>query len=358
LGCWEVSDLISEIVHQLDPTITTMYESRGRVERSSRHAHGIEDGYHSYGQQLGWHGQFFAAAKLLKTNPVRNDTWGDENEDPWAEWLGRDNLTRKDGRWLSDGTDRTPIDTQTILLEKAKSELVLTGDQQKIQNLVGLSNGGRQGIVIKGDWYSADDIKVEVFSALVEQGSVPKLVRKLLKEEPVSAWLPSYSEGEEESETRRGGDKDGYPWIVSPSRDSRLDKLDPYGVGAANTRPRLAKKYLASQPLTISDDFGRKWVNKKGEIALQAQAWGRSDLENDRGPHPGERLICSAPTLTSILKKHEKTLVLLVKLRRSQQVSRRESSKWTFTVAVISVTQDLVTEYFKGRINHLHKNKW
>ena len=144
--------MMSSIVNAIEPDITSMYETGGRESQYGRTSHVMTDRFHGYGQQLGWHVLFLAAGQLLASFPVADDYdyWYD---DPWHEWLGRYLLTRDDGRWLSDGTDRTPLDIQEILLEPMKKGLAVTGDQVKILSLVGIS-GDRLGkdLVVEGRW--------------------------------------------------------------------------------------------------------------------------------------------------------------------------------------------------------------
>lgn len=113
--------MISAMVHEIDPETTSMYESGGREPQHGRMRHGITSKFHSYGQQLGWHALFLAAGQLLASFPITEDSWHD---DTWSEWLGRSLLTRGDSLWLSDGTDRTPLDTREILLALSKGRRV------------------------------------------------------------------------------------------------------------------------------------------------------------------------------------------------------------------------------------------
>ena len=199
-SCWEIADMVSAIVHAIDPDITSMYETGGRERQYGRTSHVMTDRFHGYGQQLGWHALFLAAGQLLTSFPIADDYdyWYD---DPWHEWLGRNILTRDDGLWLSDGTDRTPLDIQTILLEPRNKGLAVTGDQTKILSLVGIS-GTRLGkeLVVDGRWSSADDIRVEASSALVSPKQAPQLARKLIREDPMTVWLPKYHDSEEDNE--------------------------------------------------------------------------------------------------------------------------------------------------------------
>jgi len=352
--CWEVADMMSAIVHGIDPQITSMYESGGRAPRYERAPYGIMTRYHNYGQQLGWHALFLAAGQLLASFPVTDDWWYD---DPWGEWLGRYLLTRDDGLWLSDGTDRTPLDTREILLEQKRKGLAVTGDQAKILNLAAIG-GARVGkeLVIKGRWFSADHIRVEITSALVEPAKSHQLARKVLREEPMIAWLPVFH-GTEDDDYLRGDKKSYTPWVVCPSGESGLDEHDPYGISVANHRPRLARDYAALCKLTSDDPFGRIWHNNRRTVSLRAQAWGHDEGDREEGPHPGLRLFCRSSALKKILTTHNKHLLVLFNLQRYEKQFRGDS-RYTHSVGVALITKSLDVKYFKGRVNHLHKFRY
>lgn len=358
-GTWEVADLISEIVKQLDPDIKSMYDKKGRQSRYRRGGYGMGERYHSYGQQLGWHALFFAAGKLLKNFPVTDDWWGHDS-DQWRDWLRRYTLTREDGYWLSDGTDRMPLDTQTIMLRKGEKNLELTGDQDLIQRLVNISSSHPDEIVIEGDWYSADLIKVSVASALAAPKDARRLAQKLLDEDPMSAYLPTLQWEAEEDDDQSDSDEEGYDaWVLNPSGEARLDKLDPLGVVDANRRSRLARKYAALVKIAPLDPFGREWASEDSRPVLRAQAWGRTETDERRESRPGLRLLLGVPTLLKILKKEDKTLLLLIVLRRSEERSARGSgTKWAHSVAAITITKNREIVYLPGKINHLHKDRW
>lgn len=350
--CWEVADMISEIVHGIDAQITTMYESGGREPQYGRTPHGMITRFHGYGQHLGWHALFLAAGQLLASFPVTYDRWYDNT---WDEWLDRYLLARRDGLWLSDGTDRTPLDTREILLESKKKGLAVTGDQSKILSLVAIG-GARVGkeLVVEGRWFSADHVRVEVTSTLVEPAKAARLARKVVREEPIMAWMPVFHESEDDEHFRHSDKKSYTPWIVCPSSESRLDAHDPYGVSVANNRPRLARDYASLCKLTSNDPFGREWRNNRGTISLRAQAWGRDEEDSDGGPHPGLRLFCRSAVLKKILTTHDKELLVLVNLQRYEKQFEAEG-RYTNSVAVARVSQSLDVEYFKGRVNHLHR---
>jgi len=354
--CWEVKDMMSEIVHQLDPNVSGMYERDARGIRHSHNSYGMSTRSHTHGEHLGWHALFLAAGKLLNHFPVTNDWWYED--DPWGEWLGRYLLTRNDGLWLSDGTDRTPLDTTQILLEKTKGGLALTSNRDRLLQLVGLTSRVGKELVVKGFWHSADNIRVSISSTLVPPQKASQLARKLTREEPMLVWVPTYHENENDLEYLMGKKKEYTPWIVCPSGETRLDEHDPFGVPCANLRPRLSRDYATTLSLTTDEPFGRYWKSALGNVAVHAQAWGRENKYIEDGPHSGLRLCCSTSSLEQILKTHDKDLLLLISLQRTEKAGYRGASKYTHTVAVVRISKTLDLEYFKGRVNQPHNSRY
>jgi hypothetical protein len=355
MGCWEVADMMSSIVQKLDPDVTTMYAGGGRESRG-RTPHGLTSRFHGYGQQLGWHALFFAAGRLLAARPVTDDWWYDD--DPWGEWLGRYGLTRKDGLWLSDGTDRTPIDAGAVLLEPRKKGLAVTGAQDRLLQLAGLGTTrvGKE-LVIQARWFSADNIRIGISSALVPSSKAAQFARKLTREEPMIVWIPVFHGTEDDDEYSRGEKKEYTPWVVCPSGEARLDEHDPYGVSVADTRPRLARTYAALCKLTRDDPFGRAWLDNRGTASLRAQAWGRDEGDREGGPHPGMRLLCRSSVLKKIMTTHDKDLLVLINLQRYEKRYQGDGT-YTHSVAVAHIDKLLDVEYFRGPINHLYRSRY
>ena len=354
--CWKVADMMSGIVHRIDPTVEAMYDSAGRESRFRHTSYEITTQYHTYGQQLGWHALFLAAGKLLKNHPpVADNLWFED--DPWGPWFSGYALSCDEGLWISDGTDRTPLDTAEFLLERTDRELVITGNREKILALAALGSQVGKELVVQGRWFSADNVQVHISSALVPSRKAAAFARKLVGEDPMFVWVPSFDEGAEDSEFVRY-DKEFTPWIVCSSGETRLDKHDPYGVAVANCRSRLANDFAAVCSLSKNDPFGRVWKDKRGRPLLSAEAWGREGEQREDGPHAGTRLFCASSALKKILTKYKKDLLILIKLQRYEKESYRRNSRFTHTVAVARITRALDLDYFKGRINHAHESRW
>ena len=267
-------------------------------------------------------------------------------------------LTRDDGLWLSDGTDRTPLDTPEFLLERKNKELAITGNREKILALAALGSRVGKELVVQGRWFSADNVEVHISSALVPSRKAATFAGKLTREEPMLVWVPCFNASEEDSEFDRGDKKEYTPCIFCPSGGARLDEHDPYGVSVATFRPRLAHAFATFCSISKDDAFGRVWKDKRGRPVLSAQAWGREDNEREDGPHAGTRLFCASALLKRILTKYDKDLLVLIKLKRYEKESYRSNSRYTRTVGVAHITKTCDLDYFKGRINHVHETRW
>jgi hypothetical protein len=68
--------------------------------------------------------------------------------------------------------------------------------------------------------------------------------------------------------------------------------------------------------------------------------------------------VAQRAALREILKKHDKELLLLIKLERYEKESYPGNSKFTHTVAVIRVKQTLDCEFYRGEVNKLHVTKY
>jgi hypothetical protein len=292
---------------------------------------------------------------LLKECPVTDDWFYD---DPWPEWLNRHLLSRQDGLWLSDGLDTTPLEVTVNLLEKGKDNLVITSDKGKILKLVGLDSGAGENIIVEGSWHSNDGIEVDITSALVSPRRARALAKLLIEEEPMSVCLPIYDENEEDQEYVRNKNRDYVPWIGYSSGEAKLDKDDPLGATCAIRRPRLARKIASVFSLQTNDPFARVWKNSRGLLLAQSDAWGYENKYNDEGSASGVRLLCYQKLLKDILNVHDADLLLLIKLQRYEKESGFKDSKFTHTVAVVRVKKTLDVEYYKGRVNYLHKFRY
>jgi hypothetical protein len=209
-------------------------------------------------------------------------------------------------------------------------------------------------LVVEGRWWSADQIEVDISSALIPPDKARLLARRLLREEPMIAWLPAFQWGEDDDDYLRTDKKNYVPWIVCPSGESRLDEHDPYAASVANHRPRLGRDYSVQCNLACDDPFHRVWRDSRRTVSLRAEAWGRDAQEREDGSHTGLRLICRSSVLKRILAARQMELLLMIKLQRYEK-HYDSDSHYTHSVAAVHIDSALNVEYFKGKTNHIYK---
>ncbi|MCJ8317261.1 hypothetical protein [Idiomarina sp.] len=344
---WLVVELISNIVHEIDGDAESMYASGGR-EGAPRSRRGLSSTFHSYGEQLAWHGMMIAAGELQKTKPATRDSWYD---DPWKDWLSRYLLTREDELWISDGLNHAPNEVTPVLMERKKEGLGLTGDKVKILRLAGLANGIDKSIVVAGRWFSADDIRVQISSVLVRPREAKAVIKNILAEEPMSVWFPTYDLDDDSKEYISSEKENCLPWITMPGREPRLDGDDPFASDTILHKPRIATNIADGLGLRCRDPFGCSWA-AEGGLQAKSEAWAYSkSREGESGD--GHRLVINKALLKELLARNSSDLLLLIELQKYERGFRNEGGKYWNTVSVIRIKKSLTFEYHKGAINHL-----
>ncbi|HEU5125114.1 MAG TPA: NACHT domain-containing protein [Verrucomicrobiae bacterium] len=226
---WEVGDAITRWVRGFDTTVKGMYDHGGREEGRCDRYMSMNSEHHGYGQYLGWHGLYEAAGDFLKKFPTVISEYDD---DRWTSWFSNQTLSCSDGLWLSDGLDRPPIEIQSNLMETDSSGVNLTSNKQKILSLLGIKNTNTDGLVVCGNWQSADNIEVKISSALLPIEESETVAKRLAKMEPFHVSLPFFDEESPDPRTGRDEQK-GVEWTLQPSITSKLDQTDPWGSHSA-----------------------------------------------------------------------------------------------------------------------------
>lgn len=348
---WEVKDLIQRIIHDLDPSVEDMYQKGGRKIQTGQRILTLPSNFHGYGHYLAWHALYLAAGQLLKTHRVSQE-WN--NGKPWSEWLSSNLLTRRDGLWLSDGMDRSPLPSKQLVMERAEEGLCLTGEPQKLLFLVGIHSGAiSDEVVVHGDWKSPDNVSVHISSALVPIKEARNRAIELIEGDPFFVWLPSF-DNDDETQTFFNGKVRVEPWIVSPSMEGvGLDENDPLSVIEVERRPYFSSKYAQQFSIRPADPFGRLLCLSNGSMAGRTEAWGRR-TQLEEGDQTGVRLLAETSFLRNLLKDLKRNLLVLIKLHRYEQgIHGHGESKFTNTVAVVLINQKGQFEYLAGPANQV-----
>ena len=338
---WEMDDLITGWVRKFDKNVESMYDSSYQMDSRS----------HTYGQQLGWHALFLSAGQLLAKYPVIDRSYGDL----FSDWINEYILTRNDGLWLADGTDKSPLDTKINLLEKGKKESAIIGNKNTILDLIGIQNND---ISVQGRWSSSDDIRVHISSALVDPKHIKRSALDIAKESPFTSYLPTYYYGTEEEEEDDDNHKDNFEsWIVDPSIEANLDKHDILGIDYAKKRPYFSNKILKDFSLFTEDPFKRKWKNQNGKVVAISEVWGSSKESRNEVTRKGMRLKCSKFLLQEILQQKNMSLLIYVKLERYKK-DYNSSGSFVHTTASVTIDKNLNIIFYKGHINYIYPTKY
>ena len=110
--------------------------------------------------------------------------------------------------------------------------------------------------------------------------------------------------------------------------------------------------------LRKADKFGREWVDNKNILRVSSQAWGSRNKYHEDGEKTGSRLLISKFSLKKVLQKLDRELVVLIDLERYEKSSYQRDSRFSHTIAVVHIVQDLEYDYFQGKVNHIHKSIW
>jgi hypothetical protein len=300
-------------------------------ERSRRNLYAEDHTYHSHGSHPradtlhfyhAYHAMMVVAGKLLATAPAHcNSEYGEEDE--FANWLNRHDLSRKDGRWLWDRRDPTPLERPTWQDRKKDDDVrrvVTMDDFDEALHAASMLNAW-------GDWTAADSEReqsVHISSALVSPDKSLALLRALGTVKDVHDYvLPSAGsdmEIEESSFALKG-------WIVDHSGDRGLDRRDRWA-GDINFPPPMPARGIIDVMGLETDSDHRLWRDGEKSVVMVAQVWGHYDeakRHESSNPERGSRIQASLSFLTAMLAKLGRDLIIEVQIERRRRYRPYES---------------------------------
>jgi len=346
---WSTGDAINQWVRQHDSEITHMSDQGGRaVYRRGGHR-GFSPDHHTYGEQLCWHALHAVAGEFLSKLPVVQGPYDEGN--PWEEWLNRRMLTRKDGLWLADATDRRPLATRINLREVNEGTVGLTGAPSTLQSLLGISGELGDWLVVDGEWKSIDGVDVHIRSALVSAKESTLVASDLARQEPFQAYIPRLDEYEDADSEAAQSHLPFMPWVVDAEHDEGLDASDSLGVVQAALRLRLASHVNAFAHIAMADALGRRWVDPSGAVVVHSETWSQQADRYEENRSSGTQLRCRSDLVQKYLTANSAHLLILIVLRQFEPGFGDRSSRFRHTMAVVEVTESLTVDYYPGRTN-------
>jgi hypothetical protein len=291
-------------------------------EEHTNHSHGSyprADTLHFY---HAYHAMMVVAGNLLASTPAHRDSeYGEEDE--FADWLGRHDLSRKDGRWLWDRRDPTPLEHYAWQDRKKDDDayrIITAGDFDEALNAANMFN-------VWGHWTTANsehEQSAHIYSALVSPDRSLSILRALGTARNVYDYaIPSAGSDMEI-------DKFGFSlkgWIVDHSHDRGLDGLDRWAGGISFPPPMPARHIIAVMGIE-TDSERRLWKDREKSVVMASQVWGHYDEAKryeSSNLERGSRLQASLGFLTAMLAKLGRDLIIEVQIERRRRYRTYES---------------------------------
>lgn len=301
-------------------------------ERARRKLYEENHTYHSHGSHprtdtlhfyYAYHAMMIVAGKLLASTPThRNSDYGEEDE--FVDWLDRHDLSRKDGRWLWDRRDPTPLE-HPVWLDRKKDDdarrVITTDDFDDALNAGSMLN-------VWGYWTAADSEReqsVHIRSALVSLDKSLALLRALSTAKDVYDYAIPGAESDMEI------DEAGFAlkgWIVDRSSTQGLDGRDRWSGGISFPPPTPAH-YIIDLTGIETDSDRRRWRDEKKSVVMASQVWGHYDegkRHETSNPERGSRIRASLDFLIGILAELDRDLIIEVQIDRRRRYRPYESS--------------------------------
>jgi len=300
-------------------------------ERSRRKLYEENHTYHSHGSHPradtlhfyhAYHAMMIVAGKLLAIAPThRNSEYGEENE--FADWLDRHDLSRKDGHWLWDRRDPTPLERFSWQDRKkddpARHDITVEDFDEALR--------AGDTLNVWGYWTTAASDREQsahIYSALVSPDKSLALLRALGTAKDVHDYaIPSADSDMEIDEY--GFSLKG--WMIDRTRDRGLDGQDRWSGGITFPPPIPAPYIIDAMHIDADSDY-RLWKNTKNSVAMASQVWGHYDeakRHESANPERGSRIQATLGFLAEMLAKLDRDLIIEVQIDRRRRSRSYES---------------------------------
>lgn len=308
--------VVARQVRAWHPGAKSVYDLDGSVHRWRR-----DDGdrFEEYGAQLARHALLTAASAIASKRPLSVPSYEDDGHDPWPPFVGRFDLTFKDGYWLSDATDPMPDLARIYAFPNSNKKNEPPKGVADILKAAALTAESFRtwGIPVGGNWADEEEVDIWLTSALVDaRGSVGKC-QKLARAEWHDRWLPVCEEdGSLRRIARSDPERDFHAWLWQPQDVAGIDQHDQFASTSACSRLRLGAQISERLGISSSERFGRQWVQDGAEI-LRSYAWGGKSGSGEDAKDARHRLLMATPEwLRKFLKANRLNLAYHVRLSK------------------------------------------
>lgn len=308
-----------------------------------------DETHHSHGQYpktdaldfyLSYHSMMVIAGELLREKPVLiNEHW--EVVDRWTEWLTEFNLTRQDGKWLSDRRDPVPLELppRDNLLVHLQALASCTPKEVFEQLLV--QREGEVWLPVLGSWSTfVQDTGVDwmVQTALVARDQAQSLLAALESTPRYDFFLPL--EGEEMRPKNLFGLKG---WLLRPHKDKSFDEHDPLGGHISYPPAEVGKKTMEDFAL-LREWESRIWTRPGNAVSVFLQdIWSTASKAEGNELHlQGSRLLSSKGFLQELCSSRGIAVLFEVHLTFKSSYGTKDLPEERTVYAFYDVPVDIV----------------
>lgn len=332
--CWEVEKDVQEVILSFNPNLKSIFDNpyANDIQIPYRDSDSID----SYGDYISHHALMLCAGKYLKSTPIHKRSYDSGN--PWEEWLSRNLLTSKAGKWISDDVVRPPICSKIKLIKHQEGPVEIDSTRGTVLRLI---NWGQPKLNLHGRWTTLDNVNVSIRSALIENDIAEREALSLVKENPFTVWLPVANELSGANDYN----KDGYMPLVYDDGfgEALLDSGDPLGDILSLERPLMLPKYIQQVPNVC-----------EGSIDTQVWVHGVRPEHRHDERSAGFVVECLKDVLSKILSNNSKTYIAFIKLQQYDEYRDRDE-RYQHTTAVVTINSKLELKYYKGLDNEVYK---
>jgi hypothetical protein len=248
-----------------------------------------------------------------------------DRDEPWPNWLRGHMLTRRDGRWLADRRDPTPLGQRDWTAKQVDPKWRWDLKRNDFLEVLWKHEPPSHPFCVHGHWVEMRDgytEKIVVTSALVDSAHSQAIASELRscfhhERQPLGPF-------DAPSEDWSNGKVMG--WIRNPWSDPKLDQFDPIA-RQIKFPPRRVTKDVAAALGLVSDSEGRHWSHA-GKVELIDQIWSDEDIMHEEHSYRwGERMLASPQFLKRLCATLAKDLVIKVEISRNQPRQSHYSSE-------------------------------
>ncbi len=289
-------------------------------DMEAHHSHGSYPKVDTVSFYLSYHSMMEVAGRWLRDFPLVKGRYSDSENDPFPGWLERHLLTFRNGQWLMDRRDPTPI--EWIDFDDEQRTWQFSVSKENLLSSLSLEDGW---IVLNGNWtnYFGDrEERVHISSAIISPSNAKSFVRAAqTASDRFGIVMPnSYSDGViKHGQFELSG-------IFDHSEESYgIDEQDPWAAEISG-HPKKIKQRLLEKLMIQPDNHSKTWFridDPEQSAIVRESIWGTFKDDDKEGyVDRGKRLEIRKRSLLQLERKIDRKIVFQVSIERNYRGGR------------------------------------